>query len=287
MNSMTGYASMSFELGDCTFLIEIKSLNNKFLDIRFKLPSYLEHMEEGLKRLVRGEVSRGKIEILIRVAAKEAMELKLVQELLGRYMKIIGALAEEYGDKIQVSLQELLALKSLFNSTAYSVGRFEQQAVEKMFIPVLRKFCDSRSREGELALRDIEKYVGLIVGSLEEITKVYPEVQKRYAGQLRKKIEDLIDGGIDETRLMTEVAIFANKVDISEELSRIKGHIAGMRSTLKSGSPCGRELDFISQEMLRETNTIGAKVPDYTVAEQVVQIKTNIERIKEQVRNIE
>lgn len=287
MNSMTGYASMSFELGDCTFLIEIKSLNNKFLDIRFKLPSYLEHMEEGLKRLVRGEVSRGKIEILIRVAAKEAMELKLVQELLGRYMKVIGALAEEYGDKIQVSLQELLALKSLFNSTADSVGRFEQQEVEKMFIPVLRKFCDSRSREGELALRDIEKYVGLIVGSLEEITKVYPEVQKRYAGQLRKKIEDLIDGGIDETRLMTEVAIFANKVDISEELSRIKGHIAGMRSTLKSGSPCGRELDFISQEMLRETNTIGAKVPDYTVAEQVVQIKTNIERIKEQVRNIE
>lgn len=287
MNSMTGYASMSFELGDCTFLIEIKSLNNKFLDIRFKLPSYLEHMEEGLKRLVRGEVSRGKIEILIRVAAKEAMELKLVQELLGRYMKVIGALAEEYGDKIQVSLQELLALKSLFNSTADSVGRFEQQEVEKMFIPVLRKFCDSRSREGELALRDIEKYVGLIVGSLEQITKVYPEVQKRYAGQLRKKIEDLIDGGIDETRLMTEVAIFANKVDISEELSRIKGHIAGMRSTLKSGSPCGRELDFISQEMLRETNTIGAKVPDYTVAEQVVQIKTNIERIKEQVRNIE
>ncbi len=287
MNSMTGYASMSFELGDCTFLIEIKSLNNKFLDIRFKLPSYLEHMEEGLKRLVRGEVSRGKIEILIRVAAKEAMELKLVQELLGRYMKVIGALAEEYGDKIQVSLQELLALKSLFNSTADSVGRFEQQEVEKMFIPVLRKFCDSRSREGELALRDIEKYVGLIVRSLEEITKVYPEVQKRYAGQLRKKIEDLIDGGIDETRLMTEVAIFANKVDISEELSRIKGHIAGMRSTLKSGSPCGRELDFISQEMLRETNTIGAKVPDYTVAEQVVQIKTNIERIKEQVRNIE
>jgi len=287
VNSMTGYASMSFELGDCTFLIEIKSLNNKFLDIRFKLPSYLEHMEEGLKRLVRGEVSRGKIEILIRVAAKEAMELKLVQELLGRYMKVIGALAEEYGDKIQVSLQELLALKSLFNSTADSVGRFEQQEVEKMFIPVLRKFCDSRSREGELALRDIEKYVGLIVGSLEEITKVYPEVQKRYAGQLRKKIEDLIDGGIDETRLMTEVAIFANKVDISEELSRIKGHIAGMRSTLKSGSPCGRELDFISQEMLRETNTIGAKVPDYTVAEQVVQIKTNIERIKEQVRNIE
>jgi len=287
VNSMTGYASMSFELGDCTFLIEIKSLNNKFLDIRFKLPSYLEHMEEGLKRLVRGEVSRGKIEILIRVAAKEAMELKLVQELLGRYMKVIGALAEEYGDKIQVSLQELLALKSLFNSTADSVGRFEQQEVEKMFIPVLRKFCDSRSREGELALRDIEKYVGLIVRSLEEITKVYPEVQKRYAGQLRKKIEDLIDGGIDETRLMTEVAIFANKVDISEELSRIKGHIAGMRSTLKSGSPCGRELDFISQEMLRETNTIGAKVPDYTVAEQVVQIKTNIERIKEQVRNIE
>ena len=287
MNSMTGYASMSFELGDCTFLIEIKSLNNKFLDIRFKLPSYLEHMEEGLKRLVRGEVRRGKIEVLIRVAAKEAMELKLVQELLGRYMKVVGALAEEYGDKIQVSLQELLALKSLSNSTADSAGRFEQQEVEKMFVQVLRKFRDSRSREGELALRDIEEYVGLIAGSLEEITKVYPEVQKRYAGQLRKKIEDLIDGGIDETRLMTEVAIFANKVDISEELSRIKGHIDGMRSTLKSGSPCGRKLDFIAQEMLRETNTIGAKVPDYTVAEQVVQIKTNIERIKEQVRNIE
>ena len=239
MNSMTGYASMSFELGDCTFLIEIKSLNNKFLDIRFKLPSYLEHMEEGLKRLVRGEVRRGKIEVLIRVAAKEAMELKLVQELLGRYMKVVGALAEEYGDKIQVSLQELLALKSLSNSTADSAGRFEQQEVEKMFVQVLRKFRDSRSREGELALRDIEEYVGLIAGSLEEITKVYPEVQKRYAGQLRKKIEDLIDGGIDETRLMTEVAIFANKVDISEELSRIKGHIAGMRSTLKSGSYLG------------------------------------------------
>jgi uncharacterized protein (TIGR00255 family) len=152
---------------------------------------------------------------------------------------------------------------------------------------VLEQFQESRLAEGEMTRVEIESHLKEIHGTICIIEEIYPDIGDRYREQLREKVRELIDSPIDETRLLMEVAVFANKIDISEELSRIRSHIGKMMEIVKSDGACGRELDFVSQEINREINTVGAKVPDYRVSERAVQIKSALDKIKEQVRNIE
>jgi len=286
--SMTGYASKSFEFEDYTIFVQIKSLNNKFLEIKFKLPVYMENMEEMLRRMVRNYVKRGKVEITFKIVAKEQMEFKIMKDLLDRYLTIIHKIEAETEHQFQASLSELLSLKSIFSSVAdVSCISITDPAVKEIFIKTIEDFQSSRYIEGENTRAELEKYIHTIQSSLNEIETVAPSIIEKYKGQLQEKISELINERMDETRIMIEVGIFANKVDISEEISRIRGHLNKMLDTVNSDGACGRELDFISQEINREINTIGAKVPDYSVSEKVVEIKTNLEKIKEQVRNIE
>lgn len=288
MFSMTGYAKRQFEFKDYAVTIEIKSLNNKFLDIRFKMPPSLEHMESRLRKLLKAHVQRGKLDIFINVEAKESLELRIVESMINKYFHFIKKIEEDTGRTVQISLSEIIAMRSLFSpGDLASYPGFPESELEEAFSETVRVFQESRLQEGENTKRDILGYLALVAGSLEKIGALSPPIVERYKEQVREKIRELINGQLDEMRVMMEAGIFASKVDVSEEISRLRSHLKYFSSIADSCRECGRELDFVLQEMSREINTVGSKVPDYAVSEEVVSIKTNIEKIKEQVRNIE
>lgn len=288
MNSMTGYAAQSFEFDEYAIFIQIRSLNNKFLDIRFKLPFYLEYLEEKLRRRLKSYVKRGKVDVFVKVSAKEQLELRMLRELFSKYGRLLSEVERETDFRMQVSLSDLLSVRYFFNNTE-EMGYIEirDEDFEKCFIQTVEKFQESRHAEGEMTKTELRYHISEINSIIEKIEATYPAVVDSYRTQLKEKVQELIGSQVDETRLMMEVAVYANKADISEEISRIKSHVSKMEEIIGSSGTCGRELDFISQELNREINTVGAKVPDYTISECAVQIKTALEKIKEQVRNIE
>jgi uncharacterized protein (TIGR00255 family) len=288
VQSMTGYASKTVDLQDYTLTVEMKSLNNKFLELRFKLPPVLDHLEERFRRILRQFVQRGKVDVFMKLAAKEDRELRSVTRMIGRYYGFMEKIREETGYGLQPTLSEIIALKNLINPFE-DVGYTDiaDELVEEVFTATVRIFQDSRVVEGEHAQRDIRTYIDAISASLGRVERLSPAVCERYREQLKDKIRELVDGKLDETRVMMEAGIFASRVDVSEEISRLSGHIGKFLLTAEAAGACGRELDFIVQEMGREVNTMGSKVPDYAVAEEVVSMKSNLEKIREQVRNVE
>jgi uncharacterized protein (TIGR00255 family) len=280
VNSMTGYASHSFEYEEYTVFIEIRSLNNKFLDIKFKLPFYLVFLEENLRRIMKEYVKRGKVDVFVKVVAKEIMERKLLKEMFEKYRDIIREIEDETEHHLMVSLSELLALRSFFSGTDEGVRiSIPEKEFIKMYRITVVEFQKSRNAEGEMTKAELIEYVREVESFLQKVESEYPPVVDKYKEQLRGKIRELIDSQLDETRLIMEIALFANKVDISEEISRIKGHLKKIEVTIQKDRANGRELDFILQEVNREINTIGSKVPDYSVSENVVDMKTVLEKI--------
>lgn len=285
---MTGYASKTREFEDYTVLAEIKSLNNKYLELNFKLPFYLGFMEERLRRKAREYIKRGTVDISIKVVTKEKLVCEMLKQMLNKYCRMLQQIKPDTDIDFRISLSEIINLKELLNPEDTDVAvDIPAERVESVFINAIDEFQKSRYEEGEHTKEDLLSYIGVINSSLKNVEKLYPEVIEKYKKQLREKIQELVTSGTDENRIMMEVGIFANKVDISEEISRINGHIKKMTDIIHSYETCGRELDFILQELNREFNTVGAKVPDYTVSEEVVNVKSYLDKIKEQVRNIE
>jgi uncharacterized protein (TIGR00255 family) len=286
--SMTGFVSKAYRVGEYTVTVEVKSLNNKFLELRFRLPPVLDHLEERLRGIVRRFVQRGKVDVYIKLAADEERELRNVRKTIARRYGILERIREETGYGVQASLSDIIALGNLVGpSPDEAEADVEDELVEKVFDDALRLFQDSRAAEGEHARRDMRGYVEAVAASLSRIEGRFPEVAARIREQLGERIRELVGAGTDETRVVMEAGILASKADVSEEVSRMKGHLGKFLHAADAEGPCGRELDFIVQEMGREVNTIGAKVPDFTVAEEVVSMKANLERIREQVRNVE
>jgi uncharacterized protein (TIGR00255 family) len=285
---MTGYAQKSVESGDYTLHCEIKSLNNKFLEMKFRLPPYLFGLESKLRQMLKSSIKRGKVEVFIRVEVKENLEFDFIKSLLKRYYNIIKVIEGETDLKVQVSISELLSLRNLLGQRdEYSFIQIPDEKVVDIFAQTLNALQKSRHIEGNNTKKDLITYIKDITNSLKKIEKKCPQVTQRYKNQLKERINELLNNKVDEARLMMEVGIFSSKVDISEEISRINGHVGKMVVLINSNESCGRELDFIVQELNREINTIGSKVPDFTISEEVVLTKTSVEKIKEQVRNIE
>jgi uncharacterized protein (TIGR00255 family) len=286
--SMTGYALQTAEFEDYTVNCEIKSLNNKYLEIKFRLPPYMTGLENSIRKSLKVAVKRGNIEVYIRVDAKEHTEFEIIKSLLMRYYGIIKELEAATDFPLQASVSELLAMRNILGrSEEYSFIDLPVDRIMELFEKTLGVFNENRYREGENTKIDISRHVDSILTSLQRVEGDVPTIVEKYKSQIKGRIVELLNGKVDETRLMMEVGIFAGKVDISEEITRIQGHIKRVHSLIRSEESCGRELDFTVQELFREINTIGSKVPDYAVSEEVVNMKTALEKIREQVRNIE
>lgn len=291
IKSMTGYGSAKGAVEGMEITVELKSVNNKFLDTAVRMPRGFLFAEEAVKQAVNSHISRGKVDVFVTVDSSTADDVvvKVNEPLLRGYMAALNAIAESFNlendakvmgvarfpDVLSVEKKELDA-----GAVAAEIADIAERA--------LNDFDRMRTVEGEKLrldvlskLENIERYVGIIEDSS-------PQTVKDYCDRLYAKLSELLGTtGIDEQRILTEVAVFADKVAVDEETVRLRSHIAQLRSMLDTGSPIGRKIDFLLQEFNREANTCGSKCQNSEIAHVVVELKSEIEKIREQIQNIE
>ncbi len=291
LKSMTGYGRNEAVTDGKKILVEIKSVNHRYSDYNIKLPRHMGFLEDKIRKYVSSCVTRGKVDIYINVEYYETADKEIIlnKEIAKNYIEVLKQLRDEFSleDDITVS-------KVAQNPDIFLTERVEEdedklwESVKCVLDKALTAFVEMRSREGERIERDLRErieYMGKLAKQIEERS---PQTVKEYSDRLYEKIKEVLDGReIDESRILTEVAIYADKVAVNEETVRLASHFEEFYSIIDSGEPAGRRLDFLIQEINREVNTIGSKAGDIDIAKTVVTLKGEIEKLREQIQNIE
>jgi uncharacterized protein (TIGR00255 family) len=273
------------------FTVELRTLNHRFCDIRIKLPRKYADFEEEIKRRLSSQFSRGRIEV--NVVADEALDkvqhLKVDSELAETYKRLLLDLQEKLALEASLRLDTLLHFRDIFVFEEDEEGRAQAwKVLETALDQSVEECMQMRKEEGAAIETDFKERLNQLEIISSEVANRSPLVVVDVRDRLQKRIEELLgQGELDESRLAQEVAILAEKSDITEEVIRFKSHIQQFRASLKANGPRGRQLEFLLQEMHREVNTIGAKANDVEIAQKVIQIKTELERLREQVQNVE
>lgn len=291
LRSMTGYGRHEAIVRGKNILVEIKSFNSRYFEFVSKIPKGYSFLEYDLKKFVNKEILRGKVDmfISIQIVENENTEVLINHSLAGAYINALKSLKDEYSLKDDLSVSTISKYPDIF--TVKSLNNSEDEILEDILSVAkisLSKLVSMREMEGENLTVDIELNSKKIEKLLAIIEERLPIIISNYKKRILSKISELVsDYNIDEQRIVTEVAIFADKIDINEEIIRLRSHLKQLELMLKSGKSVGRRMDFIIQEMNREMNTIGSKLLDSDVSHMVVEIKSYIEKIREQVQNIE
>ncbi|MDD5680891.1 MAG: YicC family protein [Candidatus Omnitrophica bacterium] len=292
IRSMTGYGRGEASGKFGTVKVEIKSLNNKFFDIVPRMPGGLSMFEDRVREYIQKKVKRGRInlsvnydEIFDRPQKKAVLDKKLATSLL----KEIKSFKKAQSLKGDVDINHIISLPGVINYESPKIDSGEMWASLKRALDAALKDLDrSRRSEGKNLSRDIFSRVKKIERSIDAIDKRSAKGVEHYKDELSKKISELSGGiEIDKERLAQEVALYAKNCDITEEVTRIKSHVASFEKSLASGGEKGKTLDFVAQELIREINTVGAKSSDFQISSHVINIKGEIEKIREQLKNIE
>ena len=287
--SMTGYGSAEGEFGGMKLSAELKSVNNRYLDTSVRLPRNFLFAEESLKSVVSAAVTRGKIDVFITVDSTGADTFSIVvnKPLLESYIDTLRGISEQYGLDFDLGA---VAVSRLPDVLTVEKEDSDREAIASALCGVLSDAVSSFNelREGAKLPSDVLERLNTIEGLVSQIEAASPQTVSAYRAKLEAKIREVLgQSGIDESRIVTEAAIFADKVAVDEETVRLRSHIAQMRQMLADGSPIGRKLDFLIQEFNREANTIGSKCSDKEITAIVVELKSEIEKIREQIQNIE
>lgn len=289
--SMTGFGREKQTIADYDITVEIKSVNHRYFEFSSRLPRAYQFLEERLKSFVHNMVSRGKVEVSVMVEdhSEDAVELQVNEQYADAYIKALHNLAEHYQLKDDITLNSFVGNNDIFVARRKEADEeFIAEAVLKVAQAAVEKFVAMRRVEGERLSIDVTERCEKILEYVSFVEERSPETVKEYRERIEQKIRDLIgDTQVDEQRLLTETAIFADKIAVAEETVRLRSHIKQLCSLLEAGGAIGRKLDFIVQEMNREANTIGSKAQDLDIARTVVDIKSEIEKIREQIQNIE
>ncbi len=291
MKSMTGYGKGEASNESRKVTIEIKSVNNRFLDINTRFPKSLSYVEDTVKKQIQEVVKRGTLDVYYTYEVTGDTD-KVVEAdipLAGEYLAAMRTVKDELGLPDDITAMSVLRMPDVLTVTAAEDDREEIKALfEKAAKEAVASLDAMRVIEGRSAKTDLAKLVGNIITSLKSVITRAPLVVVDYRDKLSKRIAELLDQpAVDETRIATEVAVFADKCDINEEISRLTSHIDQFTKALESGEPQGRRLDFLSQEMNREINTMGSKANDLELSKLVIEMKNELEKIKEQIRNVE
>lgn len=291
IKSMTGFGRSELVKGDRKITVEMKSVNHRYLDVNMKMPKKLNFFEAAIRGELKNYIQRGKVDIFITYEdyTESNICVKYNKELAAEYMKYLAQMAADF------SLDNDVRVSAL--SRYPEVLSMEEQTIDEEELWILLKeaikeaaagFVDSRIKEGENLKEDlVAKLDGMLV-HVDYITARSPEIVTQYKSKLEDKVKELLgDAQVDENRLLTEVTIFADKVCVDEELVRLKSHIETMKGNLLEGGSIGRKLDFIAQEMNREANTILSKANDLEISNRAIELKTEIEKVREQIQNIE
>lgn len=281
IQSMTGYG----EAEQGGFRVEVKSVNHRFLDIHFRMPPTLSPHEMELKRLIKERFSRGRIDITISFTENTDIELSINHQVARKVLEGLSGIADTLNIESGVSLEYLFWFRDIvFKQTP----RFKPEELFTTFETALTRLEEMRKKEGAFLVKNILEIVHSIEELIESIEQFSTDSSEKRFSTLRERIKALVEGmQLDEQRLMQEIAYIADRADISEEITRLRSHIAQLKSILRQGGAVGRKMDFLLQELNREANTIGSKASDYQISEQVINLKTEIEKMREQVQNLQ
>lgn len=291
MRSMTGYGKGAASSAGLTVTAEIKTVNHKFFDWNMKMPKGFLFVEDDAKKAVAGAVSRGHVDLYLTVEKQtaEAGEYRTDAALARMYVDSARQLSETLGVPFDITASSLMKNPDI---VTLSETEIDDETVRKVTLEAVSEAVSAlvamREREGAALAADLSEKLASIEASLEEVKKEAPRAVAEYRRKLRARIDEALGQlPLDEARLATEVALFADKCAIDEEISRLGAHIAAMRALISSHGQVGRKLDFLVQEMNRETNTIGSKANDLAITERVLAMKNDIEKIREQAQNAE
>jgi uncharacterized protein (TIGR00255 family) len=288
--SMTGFGRSKVVSGPYAVNVEIKSVNHRFSEFSIRMPRQLLKIEEKIKKKLNQHIRRGRVEVYVTLEGEGTVTRKVHVDwkLIDEYYQFIEQAKEKYDLEGKISLQELLGINELVHIEESEIGNEELETVVLKGIEeavILLK--EMRRAEGEELKKDITGNLYQLETAVIELRKYAPLVVQGYKERLTKRMMEFLNGQHDEARILTEVAVFADKADINEEMTRLCSHIQQFLQTIEDHEPIGRKLDFLVQEMNREVNTIGSKANDANIAKMVVEMKSLLEKLKEQIQNIE
>lgn len=290
VNSMTGFGRSTRGNERIKVIVEVRTVNHRFSEYHFRMPKNLIKLEDKLKKKLSEHIKRGRIEVFIAIEGEGLYNRKLSIDwkLLEEYFEYIKQIQNRYQIKDEVPLKDILNREELFIIDEQEAGN---EVIEGLVIEALAEaaaYCKQmRETEGKALLEDVLLHIEKIRERVVMLRQFAPTVVEQYANRLKKRIQEYSELQLDEARIMTEIAIFADRSDINEELTRLDSHIVQFKQIVGDKEPVGRKLDFLIQEMNRETNTIGSKANDAKIAAEVVELKSYLEKIKEQIQNIE
>lgn len=291
VKSMTGYGRAVQTVNGREFTVEIRSVNNRYLDCSVKLPRMLSFAEDTLKQAVKATISRGKVDVFVTQRSEGASDVKITlnSAMVAGYLEAMNAMAEEFKIREDISVALLSGMPEVFTVDKPQVD--EEQLLHDLMGVVnaaLDNYDAMRTKEGLALKNDLTNRGNTIRELVSQVEAGNAQTVIDYRTRLYNKLQEVLaNTAIDESRILTEAAIFADKVAVDEETVRLRSHLEQMDSMLASGGPIGRKLDFLLQEMNREANTIGSKCTDVRLARVVVDIKAELEKIREQTQNIE
>ena len=288
MKSMTGYAYKESAGGDVTVSVEIKGYNSRFLDLSVYLPFWLSSLETGIREYIGSRVVRGKVEVGIKVKENDPHIAVTVNENAAcAYYKALKGLAETLSIKEEPGLNMFLGLEGVLETETNRDAEKYRALIEPVLAAAADGFEAERIREGKSTEDDILSHIAVLEECAKKISSHVPELEASIRENLRVRFEELLGDKIDENRILGETAVLLMKYTISEELSRLSSHLNDFRFETEQNPSPGKKLDFLSQEINREINTIGSKTPVLEVSRTVVEMKNALENIREQLRNVE
>jgi len=287
---MTGFGRGKYENEGRNYTVDIKSVNHKYTDISVRLPRFLNSEEDKIRKRISSAISRGKVDVFITFEnyGSKGTNIRINKELAKDYIRELKSLAEEADLKFNVDVIDI----SKFPEILKIEDEQDEELIgnELMFAvdDALSKFISMREIEGNKLIEDIEKRIYVIQEKVNEIAKYSSILVQEYMEKLKMRVSELLEPStVDENRLMQEIVIFSDKSSIEEELTRLKSHISQFLELVKQSSPIGKKIDFLIQEINREVNTIGSKANNLEITNGVIEIKTQLEDIREQIQNIE
>lgn len=291
MKSMTGYGRAREASNQREIVVELRAVNHRYLDVNVKAPRGYGFLEEAIKKLAASKISRGKVDIYISVTDLAAQEttITLNHELAQSYFDALVELRDKLHLHDDISVMSIAKMPDVLVSQRVEVDADALTAsVSEVFNEAVKQFDEMRQIEGEKLADDIRNRMNTIKEVVEQVEIRSPERVTAYREKLEKRMNEILaDSTVDEQRILTEAAIFADKTAVDEETVRLRSHLDQLDNMLKDSNPVGRKLDFLVQEMNREANTIGSKANDSILANYVIALKAEIEKIREQIQNIE
>ena len=291
IKSMTGFGRSKYENEEREYTVEIKSVNNRYSDISIKMPRNLSSLEEKIKKQITTAISRGKIDVFITFInnSEKGKDIKINTELAKMYIKELKQLEKEGEIIDNINVTEVIRLPEVLN---ISLENDDEELILSELTVCTKNAIDSfiamRETEGLKIKEDLQNRINIISKKIDKINSISTGLVEEYVVKLEKRINDILKTSVvDETRLAQEIVIYSDKCSIEEEITRLRSHILQFTNLLETSGPIGKKLDFLVQEMNRETNTIGSKANSLEITNLVVDLKTEIENIREQIQNIE